>query len=97
VLHRILAPRPWFQDTYRAHPDYCSDGPWYDWAMVKFENFGDYPSQMLLLYRKHDPVVDNDTGKVTNSGIYTIIHNCEMRSDTSSQRKAWMHETELCS
>jgi hypothetical protein len=52
---------------------------------------------MLLLYRKHDPVVDNDTGKVTNSGIYTIIHNCEMRSDTSSQRKAWMHETELCS
>jgi hypothetical protein len=30
--------------SYRAHPDYHGDGPWYDWAMVKFENFGDYPA-----------------------------------------------------
>jgi hypothetical protein len=52
---------------------------------------------MLLFYRKHDPVVDNDTGEVTSSGIYGIIHSCEMRSDISSQRKARMHETELCS
>jgi hypothetical protein len=48
---------------------------------------------MLLFYRKHNPVVDNDTGEVMNA----IIHTCEMRSDTSSQRKARMHETELCS
>jgi hypothetical protein len=33
-----------FEHTYRAHPDYHGDGPWYDWTMVKFENFGDYPA-----------------------------------------------------
>jgi hypothetical protein len=23
--------------TYRAHPNYRNDGPWYDWAMVRYE------------------------------------------------------------
>ena len=30
--------------TYRAHPNYMNDGPWYDWSYVPFDrNLKDYP------------------------------------------------------
>jgi hypothetical protein len=49
---------------YCAHPNYCNEGPWQDWANVSFrrdENglLQTVPSRILLLYNHH---FSNDNG-----------------------------------
>jgi hypothetical protein len=88
---------PGFEHLYRAHPNYRGDEEWYNWTMVNFEGYGDYPARILCLYQKHDPVIDEATGKITSSGIYIIIHSFELREGTSCERMCNMHETLLCS
>ena len=50
-----------FGVPFRCHPNYRSQGPWYDWAMVQFEVTDnnnntwqqDYPSQIVALLMQH--------------------------------------------
>jgi len=73
---------PGYHRVYRASPNYAGGGWWYDWAMVHFDgNFGDYPSRMLLFYKKHEPTLNND-GTVDSSGIYALIQTCHERRTT---------------
>jgi hypothetical protein len=50
----------------RCHPDYRSNGPWYDWAFIRFEdnagNCTDYPSRILpcVPSQEHDKVPDKN-------------------------------------
>jgi hypothetical protein len=45
-----------YRCLYRASPNYAGGGLWYDWAMVQFDgDHANYPSQLLLFYRKHEP------------------------------------------
>jgi len=73
--------------TYRAHPNYNSNGEWYDWAMIRFEveaganNFQVNPKGGYY---------DNDLypGKILcflksqNASIEAIVHCC-MATDHS--------------
>ena len=86
---------PGDERLYRAHPNYQGNGEWYDWVMVKFGD-GHFPSRILAFYQKCDPETDVETGEITSSGIHAIIHSCEYRKGTSSERVANYHETRLC-
>ena len=36
--------------TYRSHPSYWGDKPWYDWAMIQWDHESDpYPAQICML------------------------------------------------
>lgn len=60
---------------YRCHPDHCSQGPWYDWAMVDFTKRNGaieaVPCKLLLVLenRFHDP-------KDVESDPYIILAHC---------------------
>ena len=86
---------PGYERIYRAHPNYQGNGEWYDWVMVKFGD-GCFPSKVLSFYQKSEPETDAETGEITSSGIHAIIHSCEYRNGTSSERAANFHETRLC-
>jgi hypothetical protein len=88
---------PGYERLYRAHPNYQGEGAFYDWAMVKFEDDGDYPARILLFYQKHQPIIDEQTGNVTSCGIHAIINSCVLRHDSSCERRGKMNETRLCS
>ena len=73
--------------VYRSHPNFQSDGAWYDWAMVKFadENeavddelatpISNYPSDMfpskIIAFVTHHP--SNGDPEELNA----IVHSCE--------------------
>ena len=86
-----------YRRLYRASPNYAGGGSWYDWAMVRFDgDHGDYPSRLLLFYRKHEPTHNAD-GTDDSSGIYAIIQTCAERGMTQCERREAMEETHLCS
>jgi hypothetical protein len=54
--------------------------------MVRFDgDHGDYPSRLLLFYRKHEPT-HNANGMDNSSGIYAIIQTCAERGMTQCER-----------
>jgi hypothetical protein len=65
--------------------------------MVRFDgDHGDYPSRLLLFYRKHKPTHNAD-GTDDSSGIYAIIQTCAERGMTQCERQEAMEETHLSS
>ena len=86
---------PGFERVFRAHPCYGKEGPWYDWAKVSFGQYGDYPTRLLVFYRKHEPVTDSE-GNVTSSGIYALVHSCDYSIGTRRERMDRLEETHLC-
>jgi hypothetical protein len=65
--------------------------------MVQFDgDHGNYPSQLLLFYRKHEPT-HNANRTDDSSGIYAIIQTCAERGMTQCERQEAMEEKHLCS
>jgi len=65
-------------NQFRAHPNYQSSGPWYDWVEVKYritsnnkgkEHTGMFPSKILCFF--HDPI----TGE-----MMSLVHSCECKT-----------------
>jgi hypothetical protein len=47
--------------TYRSHPSYWGEKPWYDWALVQWEHDADpYPAQICMFLDLTDAVFMND-------------------------------------
>jgi hypothetical protein len=83
---------------YHAHPNYCNEGPWQDWANVSFGQdeqgvFQMVPSRILMFYIHH--FVD-DNGEHCDE-IIALVQTCNYQ--VSSDRNRWLHmeETHLCS
>jgi hypothetical protein len=66
---------------YRAHPDFCSNGPWYDFALVQFDfelgedsiyvnEDGKYPAKLVAFYR---PIQESDG---EHDGEYHVLAHC---------------------
>ena len=64
--------------TFRAHPNYHNEGPWYDWAMVKFRGEGRrgeslYPSKLLAFI---------EGGEGDPHAPYAVVHTCTDKDNT---------------
>jgi hypothetical protein len=84
--------------TYCAHPNYCNEGPWQDWANVSFGQdeqgvFQTVPSRILLFYIHH--FVD-DNGEQSNE-IRALVQTCDYQVGSNCARRLCMEETHLCS
>ena len=84
--------------TYRAHPNYCNNGPWQDWANVTFGNDQHgtvriVPSRVLLFYIHY---YSDDDG-CQNSEIKALVQTCQYRVGNVETRWQRMDETHLCS
>lgn len=80
-------------DTYRSHPDYNSEGPWYDWAMVKFETTRgelSFPSRLLCFFESPG-----------TSTLKAVVHPATYRDNGRAadirSRRSRLLETRLCS
>ena len=76
------------KDTYRAHPDYKSEGPWYDFAYVKFETVRgevEIPSRIHCFFQREG-----------TDDLFAIVHPCKYQSDHRDMRRRLQH-TELVS
>jgi hypothetical protein len=69
-----------------AHPNYREEGPWYDWATVRFAGAesgeeGDFPCRILLFYEKMEETSESSSGEDTDvngrstnqSSIHVIV------------------------
>jgi hypothetical protein len=84
--------------TYHAHPNYCNEGPWQDWANVAFGwdeqgSFWTVPSRILLFYI-HNFVDDN--GDMINE-IKVVAQTCNYQVGCDRTRWHRMEDTHLCS
>jgi len=76
--------------TFRAHPNYRGDGPWYDWAFVRFveEETGkqeDFPCRILLFYKAED------------GSTRAIVQATDcLKVESEEKRKNKIMETRLC-
>jgi hypothetical protein len=83
--------------TYCAHPNYCNEVPWQDWANVSFVHnqqgvFWMVPSRILLFYIYH--LVD-DNGEHSNE-IRALVQTCDYQVGSDHARQLRMEETHLC-
>jgi hypothetical protein len=90
-----------------AHPKYQDEGPWYNWAMVCFEE-GDFPCHILLFYKKMEDTsastISEDTdidGRSDNQrSIHVIVQAMTSHGEVLLQadRTRWnkMRESNLC-
>lgn len=70
----------------RCHPDYRSNGPWYDWAFIRFEddagNCTDYPSRILACVPSqqfhHGPISSTDVK------FELVVQCCSVPTDVQS-------------
>ena len=93
--------------TFWAHPNYRDEGPWYDWAMVRFEE-GDFPCRILLFYEKMEDTsvstssedTDIDGGSDNQSSIHVIVQAVTYRGEVLLQAdRTWrnkVQESNLC-
>jgi hypothetical protein len=75
--------------TYHAHPNYCNEGPWQDWAKVSFRQdeqgvFQMVPSRILLFYIHH--FVD-DNGEQSDE-IRALVQTCDYQ--VGSDHARWL-------
>jgi hypothetical protein len=83
---------------YHAHPHYCNEGLWQDWANVSFRwdeqgVFQTVPSRILFFYIHH--FVD-DHGDQSNE-IRALVQTCDYQVGSDHARQLRMEETHLCS
>jgi hypothetical protein len=84
--------------TYCAHPNYCNEGPWQDWANVSFGQdeqgvFRTVPSRIFLFNIRH--FVD-DNGEHSDE-IRALVQTCDYQVGSDRARRLRMEETHLCS
>jgi hypothetical protein len=83
--------------TYCAHPNYCNEGPWQDWANVSFGRdeqsvFQTVPSRILFFYIHHF-VDDNGDQK---DKIRALVQTCDYQVGSDCARQLRVEETHLC-
>jgi hypothetical protein len=84
---------------YHAHPNYCNEVPWQDWANVSFGQdeqgvFRTVPSRILFFYIHH--FVD-DNGDQSDE-IRALVQTCDYQEvGIDRARQLHMEETHLCS
>ena len=75
-----LVTQPEARVTFRSHPNYNNEGPWYDWALVDFgtpegtdngDTSGILPAKLLAF--AEDPVIKDKT--------WILVHGCNWRTD----------------
>ena len=55
--------------TYRSHPSYWGDKPWYDWAMIQWDHESDpYPAQICML-------LDLSEARFMNNAELDVLRN----------------------
>jgi hypothetical protein len=83
---------------YCAHPNYCDEGLWQDWANVSFGQdeqgvFRMVPSRILFFYVHH--FVD-DNGDQSNESR-ALVQTCNYQVGSDCARQLHMKEAHLCS
>ena len=85
--------------AFRAHPNYMSAGPWYDWALVRLNTVRSntttvIPCRVVCFFRKPP---SEDVG--ITSGLMAIVQACSphQRLGTLQERKDNHYHTHLCS
>lgn len=85
---------------FRAHPNYNTDGSWYDWGLVRFEQENRseatdlFPCRVLFFYRAQGQHLDKDL-----CGIHVVVESTTYRNKLGNdkKRKACLYDTRLCS
>jgi hypothetical protein len=83
---------------YRAHPNYCNEGPWQDWASESFGQdeqgvFQMVPSRILLFQIYH--FID-DNGEQSDE-IRALVQTCDYQVGSNCARWLRIEEIHLCS
>jgi hypothetical protein len=83
---------------YHAHPNYCNEGPWQDWANVSFRQdeqglFQMVPSRIVFFYIHH--FVDDNRDQ--RNEISALVQTCDYQVGSNCVRQLHMEETHLCS
>ncbi len=75
-------------NKFRAHPNYRSEGSWYDWVLVKFHVDGMgiqyYPSKILTFFTIQEKDTMDSSKSPSNKGALALIHSCESKDSDST-------------
>ncbi len=71
--------------AFRGHPNYCSDGPWKDWALVDWGGHGVLPSHTwCFVDLRHIPLINQpiDHGGIqVKNNVYAVVEVAEYNED----------------
>ena len=76
--------------TYRAHPYYRDNGPWYDWAMIKWEGSDDpIPGKIYMFFELNPETVQfiSEENHVNEEDASVVnLFPADLRSDSSMKQ-----------
>ena len=68
---------------FRAHPNYKGTGPWFDWAMFKWEledgDTIDIPGQIVMFLwipGLNEPIEMDERSSIQEEGLYALVESC---------------------